>query len=504
MSFPLSIKSTSGATFTLSVTPSLPISELKILLVPLTGISIEGQRLIFKGSVLKDERVLEDYGIGNGAVVILVKGSGSGGGQGKEKEKEKEREREKEREKENKLTGQGQENKEQQGTSNGSVGNNMAGRGGGWGSMTGAAAMLQNQEFMEQMMNHPMMESLLNNPDMIQTMMASNPQLQQMMQQNPEVAQIFNDPALLRQSLQMARNPRLMQEMMRSADRQMSNIEAHPEGFNALRRMYQNVQEPLTNAMLGGNQTNAEVAATHNAANTTNFASNANAAAPLPNPWAANGGGNANANPFAAFGGALGGAGVNPEMMQQLMQNPMMRQMMNQMMENPQLMQTMIQGNPMFNQMAGQNPMIAQMLQNPEMMRLSMNMAMGMYRGNEANPVPNANQNTNNPDPLMNPFLFPLPTNSTVPGNPAQVPNPQIPQANPFDISQLMNLLNNAQGVRTVQGSAPVDNAALELRYNAQLQQLADMGFPSRAANLQALISTGGDVTAAVNILLAS
>jgi ubiquilin len=29
---------------------------------------------------------------------------------------------------------------------------------------------------------------------------------------------------------------------MRNSDRAMSNIESHPEGFNALRRMYETVQ----------------------------------------------------------------------------------------------------------------------------------------------------------------------------------------------------------------------------------------------------------------------
>lgn len=76
----------------------------------------------------------------------------------------------------------------------------------------------------------------MQNPEIMQQMMSANPQMQQIMQSNPEVAQIFNDPALLRQSMEMARNPRLLQEMMRNADRQMSNIETHPEGFNALRR----------------------------------------------------------------------------------------------------------------------------------------------------------------------------------------------------------------------------------------------------------------------------
>ena len=47
-----------------------------------------------------------------------------------------------------------------------------------------------------------------------------------------------------------------MREQMRNQDRTMANIESHPEGFNALRRMYENFQEPLMNAATGqgGNQ----------------------------------------------------------------------------------------------------------------------------------------------------------------------------------------------------------------------------------------------------------
>lgn len=37
-------------------------------------------------------------------------------------------------------------------------------------------------------------------------------------------------------------NPNAMREMMRSQDLAMSQIENHPEGFNALRRMYEDVQ----------------------------------------------------------------------------------------------------------------------------------------------------------------------------------------------------------------------------------------------------------------------
>lgn len=39
-----------------------------------------------------------------------------------------------------------------------------------------------------------------------------------------------------------------MREQMRNADRAMSNIESHPEGFNMLRRMYENIQVGLPSA----------------------------------------------------------------------------------------------------------------------------------------------------------------------------------------------------------------------------------------------------------------
>ena len=46
----------------------------------------------------------------------------------------------------------------------------------------------------------------------------------------------------------MMRNPGLMREMMRTNDRAMANLEMHPEGFSALRRIYTDIQEPLYNA----------------------------------------------------------------------------------------------------------------------------------------------------------------------------------------------------------------------------------------------------------------
>lgn len=46
----------------------------------------------------------------------------------------------------------------------------------------------------------------------------------------------------------MAQNPALRQEMMRNHDRAMSNLESIPGGFNRLRQLHEQVQEPLMEA----------------------------------------------------------------------------------------------------------------------------------------------------------------------------------------------------------------------------------------------------------------
>lgn len=112
--------------------------------------------------------------------------------------------------------------------------------------------MMQNPEMLRQIMDSPMMQGIMSNPELIRSMMQSNPAMQQLLEQNPQLNHIMNDPELLRQSMEAMRNPAAMREMMRSQDTALRNIESHPEGFNALRRMYHDVQEPLMDAAASG------------------------------------------------------------------------------------------------------------------------------------------------------------------------------------------------------------------------------------------------------------
>lgn len=99
----------------------------------------------------------------------------------------------------------------------------------------------------------------------------------------------MNNPELIRESLRLAQNPNLMQEHLRNVDRAMSNLESIPGGFNALRQIYENVQEPLMNSTQNRSSDNPFAALfqpSHESGQTPPPTTGALNTEPLPNPWA--------------------------------------------------------------------------------------------------------------------------------------------------------------------------------------------------------------------------
>lgn len=161
---------------------------------------------------------------------------------------------------------------------------------------------------------------------------------------------------MMRQTMEMMRNPAAMQEMQRHQDLAMSNLENHPEGYNALRRMYEDIQEPMMEAASNPFGTSGSGVQSIPAPGPgTSTAPNTSA---LPNPWGAPVGASRGqappANPFAGMGGDMGGnpfggTGANPfggmggmpgmgdpAQVSAMLQNPMVQQMMQQLASNPQ------------------------------------------------------------------------------------------------------------------------------------------------------------------------
>lgn len=261
---------------------------------------------------------------------------------------------------------------------------------------------------------------------------------------------------------------------MRTADRAMSNVEAHPEGYNMLRRMYESVQEPLANAA-NDNPFSA-------LSQPTNTASTApppppDAAQPLPNPWAPTAGGGTTAaagNPLGAANPLAGlGAAPTPELMQSMLSDPSFRAMSESLLSSPGYLEAMMEANPQMRGIMEANPQMREMMRNPELIRsmLSPENMQAMMQMQQA-------MQTLGNSPMG--AAMGLPTGGGGGGN-------------------LLAGLGGLGGGF----AAPPPPADPATAYAAQLAQLQDMGFYDAQENLRALIATQGNVNAAVERLLA-
>lgn len=438
--------------------------------------------------------------------------------------------------------------------------------------------MAQNPDMMRQMLDNPMVQSLMSNPDIIREMMMSNPQMQSLVERNPEIQHMLNNPQLMRETMEMARNPAALSELMRNHDRALSNLESVPGGFNALSRIYREVQEPMMNATSqnpfsalnpNATDTNTENRTTVNTdplpnpwgnsqtptpnTNTNNTSSNSTTNPTAPPTPASLGAMNnifsqlmggqtpaaqnppstttttnttttnapAAPNPFAGLGGD--GSGLmnsnlvqdymqqisqNPQQLESIMSTPHMQSMLQMVSQNPEMSRLLVDSNPQLannpelrDQVTRSLPQMMQQLQNPEMRSLLTNpeamqamtqIQQGMQRLQSSAP----------PGVLSGlgfgglPGSTPNPPTTNTP-NPTN-PTSQIPQSNPMlnqQSSQYFSQMLNMMGNQSI--SQPP-----EQRFAAQLEQLGNMGFINREANIQALTATMGDVNASIDRLL--
>ncbi|VWU51916.1 ubiquitin-like protein, putative, partial [Hepatocystis sp. ex Piliocolobus tephrosceles] len=126
-----------------------------------------------------------------------------------------------------------------------------------------------------------LISSMLDNSDFIKSLMDSNKQLKKLREKNSDLNHMLNDSQALKQSFEMIKNPSLMKELMRNTDRAISNIEAIPGGFNTLRRMYHNIQEPMYASVDMPNESKKNQTKTYDLKASSPHNSKA-----FPNPWA--------------------------------------------------------------------------------------------------------------------------------------------------------------------------------------------------------------------------
>uniref|UniRef100_A0A671FCK8 Ubiquilin 1 n=1 Tax=Rhinolophus ferrumequinum TaxID=59479 RepID=A0A671FCK8_RHIFE len=408
--------------------------------------------------------------------------------------------------------------------------------------------LMSNPEMMVQIMENPFVQSMLSNPDLMRQLIMANPQMQQLIQRNPEISHMLNNPDIMRQTLELARNPAMMQEMMRNQDRALSNLESIPGGYNALRRMYTDIQEPMLSAaqeQFGGNPFASLVSNTSSGEGSQ--PSRTENRDPLPNPWAPQTAQNSSASSgsTSTVGGTGGsaasgtagqsstapslGPGVgasmfntpgmqsllqqiteNPQLMQNMLSAPYMRSMMQSLSQNPDLAAQMMLNNPLFagnpqlqEQMRQQLPTFLQQMQNPDTLSAmsnprAMQALLQIQQGLQtlATEAPGL-------IPGFTPGLGALGSTAGSSGTngsssaPSENPSPTAGTTEPGHQQFIQQMLQALAGV-----NPQLQNP--EVRFQQQLEQLSAMGFLNREANLQALIATGGDINAAIERLLGS
>lgn len=513
----VNIRCSNGDIFAVNdVDPNQTVGEFKEVIATQSNIPAADQRLIYRGKVLKDQASLKSYGVEDGLTVHLVRGKPQTATTTTSSTTTPTTTTPTPSTTTPTSTTTTSTPSVNTSTTNDNTNNqqqpnpfNMFGGGNNnnlFGNMGMGGLPSMDPNTMQQMMNNPMVQGMLNNPDFIREVMGSNPQIQEIMRNNPEVGRMLQDPDMIRRAMEMSRNPELMREMMRNTDLALSNIENLPGGFDALRRMYSDVQEPLheaTSEMLRPPQS------TTSPTTTPTQTTNTNAPTGQPfNMWGNNQpptntnttntttqGTNQNTNPFSMFGNmGMGGnmGGMNPQQASQMMQNPLMQQMMQTMLSDPQMMDQLIGSNPMLQQMTQQNPMLRNMLSNPQFIQQVMQLQ-GLMN-NQQQPTTGTNTTGNT---TGNPFdsLQQMMQGMNL-GNGAQgtQPNPFAMFGNPF--------MGGGFGGQPNTQQTPTQPP--RERFATQLSQLQEMGFFDEQSNLEALLISNGNVNAAIEYLLSN
>ncbi|GJN20020.1 hypothetical protein PR202_gb07343 [Eleusine coracana subsp. coracana] len=517
------IRCANGSKFTVQADLGATVGAFKEVVAGSCDVPAPQQRLIYKGRILKDEQTLESYGVETDHTIHLVRGVAQPAASG--------------------TPAAASPNASTTPSSGpaGGLGSLFPGigapRSGGPGIFGPGFPELeqveqqlnQNPNLMREIMNMPAMQNLMNNPELIRNMIMNNPQLREIMDRNPDLAHVLNDPSVLRQTLEAARNPEIMREMMRNTDRAMSNIESSPEGFNMLRRMYETVQEPFLNATTMGGESNAAsnpfaaLLGTQGSNQPSQPATNAPAPGsesttgtpvpntnPLPNPWSTNAGnaqgatrsgpaGNTRTGATAGLGGlgspdlssllgGLAGTGAagtpDASLLSQMLQNPAMMQMMQSIMSDPQTYEPgpLLNFNPNTRNLMESNTQLREMFQNPEFLR-----------------------QLTSPETLQQLLSFQQTllgqlgqTQPTQGGNQGGNATGMRGNASLDTLMSMLSGLGSGGGI----GVPNTSNVPPEELYATQLTQLREMGFIDTAENIQALVATAGNVNAAVERLL--
>ncbi|XP_005722441.1 ubiquilin-2 [Pundamilia nyererei] len=321
---------------------------------------------------------------------------------------------------------------------------------------------LVDPEMMHRLLGSPFVQSTLStsSPQLIRKLILSNPQIQQLLQTNPEVEDMLNDKDVITQLLELIKNPDMIEEMMNNEDKALENLQSE--------------------------QANPEV-----------ITDNSDPEAKLQK------------HPELGMQSLLEEITASPGLLESLLSGPYVSSLLNCLSQNPDLAAQMLLSHPLLagnpelqQQMRKEIPVFLQQMQAPELLSAMLN-----PRAMEALLQIQQGLHTLAAEA---PALIPanaLGNTGTGIGAASEHPSDSIPNSQSGSGQQAASATEQQQQQfvqQMLQALANTNNEVhhTDREFKEELEQLSSMGFRDRKANLQALISTGGDLTTAIQHLL--
>ncbi|KAL7668414.1 hypothetical protein ACOME3_009116 [Neoechinorhynchus agilis] len=409
-------------------------------------------------------------------------------------------------------------------------------------------SVLRDPSHIRNVMQSPLAQHIMNDPEILRTFMMNNPQMRSIMERNPDISHLLNNPELMRQTMEMVRNPAAFSELIRNQDRAIVNLENMPGGFNALQRFYRDFHEPMMDshedARSSTRNNNTPASTSLNRENTV----------PFPNPWSSaspttntvnsstTNTGAAPAVPPASTGSQpsdttplnpsvdqstnpnyLQSVFENPQLISSILNSPQIGPVISQMASNPELLRSILSSTPGFtgdqattdrliqimpeflNQF--NTPEMQSIMTNPEALAAIMQIQQGVNRLQQISPEFARRFTDFDPSGLFVPNpLSTRPSTLSTDANASSTNPPPGAGTLPIGGNQqqqqvdytrrLLEMLNLSSSQAANSHEPP------EQRYANQLEQMRNMGFLNHDANLRALTEAMGDINLAVERLL--
>ncbi|XP_070689392.1 ubiquilin-1-like [Pempheris klunzingeri] len=375
--------------------------------------------------------------------------------------------------------------------------------------------LLADPEMLRRVLGSPFVQSTLSNssPQLTRQLILCNPQIQQLLQANPEVGDMLNNADIISEVLELVRNPDMVEEVMNNEDRALGNLQPehnNPEtnagDSNGLQKSDTQIQTgvpPVVTTSCGRQQpTERESQKTPPLSSHSMDPLRELTATPGEDPLS------------SGMQSLLEEITASPGLMESLLSGPYVSSLLNCLSQNPDLAAQMLLSHPLFSgnpqlqqQMRQQIPLFLQQMQSPELLSAMLNprameallqiqQALQTLAAEAPALIPtaglgNVGASVNAPPELASDSVLSGQSGSGPRVAMVTEQQQQQQQQQQFVQQMLQALANTNYGVHSE-----------ETEFQEELEQLSSMGFRDRMANLQALISTGGDLTTAVQHLL--